>query len=377
MLEAASIGRRFTSGTFAELQALVGEHEEGCFDESASIRGLAYDAGDRLRFTGSADDGLFAGAVSESVGQLTLHSLRQLTGRLDGPSMRWLGDERHTDESLRADVMNAVIRARDDAELLIRRKGELVRSILSSSYSVFNHSTFIELVGGALSQLGDLGGDVKVHKAQVGDELRAYVLLPRVVFGTDPGNAIAGGTDGDGGRSMNAAVYVSNSEIGTGKVRIHGGLFRLVCENGMIAWEREEGGLEFVHRGLSTRTMASAVADALVSALELSEAMADHFIASQAVLMQPGKIKGLASKWGEKYGLALSTVDDWYKLVGFEARMNGRDVGTVTLFDFVNAATYAAHDLEPAEAEQVERMAGDLIYSEAGAIGALRLPEGA
>lgn len=358
---------------FSGLVDRVRAYAEGCFDQSSESRGLGYEAGDVLRYVGvDAGAGELFGepAAVEQRGQLTGHALGQLVERLDGPPMRWLGDERHTDSLLRADVMNALIRRRESSDLLVRRRGELVRAILSDEYSPFSHVDFLDLVGGALGQLGDLGRDARVHNAQVGDELRAYVLLPRVVFGADPGAgrggngspALGGGPNG----ALHPAVYVSNSEIGTGKVRIHGGLFRVVCSNGAIRWQSDEGGLELVHRGLSARTIAHAVADALVSALKLSEDLARVFLASQAVLVAPGRIEALCKSWGDKYGLSVGTVDEWRAMVAPEAIHNGRggEGEAVALFDVVNAATYAAHKLTPAEREQVERMAGDLVYAD-------------
>ena len=364
---------------FQELQERARAYGEACYDQVGSSREMAYSLGDQLRYRGTGGAaGLFGENVAtETGGRMTRHALSQLAERLDGPPMRWLGDERHTNEALRADVMNALLLNRPASELLIRHRDDVVRAILSDQYSTFSHVDFLDLVGGALAQVPEIGDDARVHNAQVGDELRAYVLLPRIVFGPDPGHdrlppgreAPPGGGNGaepksQRGDPLHPAFYLSNSEIGTGKVRIHGGLFRVKCANGLIGWEREQGGLDLVHRGLSTRTIASAVADALVEALKLSEELASRFVASQAVLLRPGKIEGLARAWGEKYGLSLPTVDAWYKLVGWEASLNGRTGDEVALFDVVNAATYVAHDLAPAEREQAERMAGDLLYAE-------------
>lgn len=353
---------------FAELRRRAEAYAADCFDHRARTEAMSYGAGDRLLYAGG-EGGLFAG-VADEAGALTLHALGQLAERLDGPPMRWLADERHADGRLRADVVNALLRRREGMELLLRRKGELVRAVLSDEYSTFSHVQFLDLVAGALGQLGDLGGNAKVHNAQVGDELRAYVLLPRVVFDGDPGGGRLGGggppVGGGPGGAMNPAVYISNSEIGTGMVRIHGGLFRLVCRNGAIRWQSDEGGLQLVHRGLSARTIASAVADALVSALHLSEAMARQFVASQTVLLASDRVQALCRAWGERYGLAVGTVDEWQAMVAPEAVQNGRRGSAVALFDVVNAATYAAHKLGPAEREQVERMAGDLIYADVG-----------
>ncbi|MGH2620958.1 MAG: hypothetical protein ACRDHG_10380, partial [Anaerolineales bacterium] len=355
---------------FAEFSERVRREAAELYDVTASSREAAYHATDRLSYVGSngAEHRLFGnGTVSEFAGGLTRHALGQLVERLDGPPLGWVGDERHASGGLRADVVNALIRHRDPVDLLVRHRGDAIRAVLSDEYSPFSHVDLVDLVGGALSALGDLGGDAMVWRPETGDELRAYLVLPRVVFGPDPGRSgpwsDTGGASGPGG-GLSPAIYLSNSEIGTGKVRISGGLFRLVCSNGAIRWEADQGGLELVHRGLSARTLGSAVADALVGALRMSEDMAAKFISSQSILLRPGKVEALARAWGDKYGLALPSIDAWRELVGWEAGQNGRPADAPALFDLVNAATYAAQKFGPEEREQAERMAGALLYAE-------------
>ena len=355
---------------FAEFADSVRREAADLWDAKATSREAAYHATDRLTYVGSngEDHRLFGnGAVSEFSGGMTRHALGQLVERLDGPSLGWVGDERHATGALRADVVNALFRHREPVDLLVRHRGDAIRAVLSDEYSPFSHVDLVELVGGALSALGDVGGDAKVWRAETGDELRAYLILPRVVFAPDPGRAgpwsELPGELGPGG-GLSPAVYLSNSEIGTGKVRIFGGLFRVICSNGAIHWESEKGGLELIHRGLSARTLGSAVADALVGALRMSEGMAGQFIASQSILLRPGKAEALARAWGEKYGLALPSIEAWQKLIGWEAGQNGRPADAPALFDLVNAATYAAQKFGPEEREQAERMAGALIYAD-------------
>jgi hypothetical protein len=285
---------------------------------------------------------------------MTVHALSQLAERLQGPPARWLANEMKVKAPLRSKVMNALLTERPNMDLFIRSHGDLVRAILSDKYSAFNHTTFVDLVAGAIDQMSMLASTVQVHNAKIGDELRAYILLPGVTFDRDP-DADGGGDDSPQG-GLHPGAYISNSEVGTGKVRIHGGMFREVCSNGMIlGWDQKEG-LELIHRGLSERTLASAVADALVNAFQLSEDAAHRFVDATTVHLRNDRMEKLASDWGSKYGLTVPTIEVWGQLAESD-----RDP---TLFSFLNEATALAQKRPGPEREAMERMAGDLLYAE-------------
>ena len=366
--------RAYKAVQWATFQAEAAEMAEGCEDWKVDSRGTAYVPGDRLRFTTDLSGGPGQPKV-QGLGDLTPHAFGQLLERLDGPPAQWTGNPKHTDGDLRAAVMNDLIRARKPVELLLRTRGDTLRAVLSDQYGPFDNVELLDMVGGAISQMGEAAGDVRVHKAQVGDELRGYVLLPGITFAPEPTGGKPGGgmttpdgwLPGDGrgnGGNLHPGIYVSNSEIGSGKVRIHGGLFRGACSNGMIyGWgAKDQGALELIHRGSSRRTMTSAVSDALVAALRLSEAGAERFIASQAEILEPRAIPKLAREWGDRYGLTLPSIEAWTTLVGAEAAANGRP--KAALFDLVNGLTFLARDKRGQEGETMERLAGDLLFAE-------------
>lgn len=355
-------------------QAAASRAAEGCEDYRIVSRETAYEPGDFLRFHYNVEWPGIDPAMTYR-GDLTQHAFGQLLERLDGPPAQWAGNPKHTDDDLRAAVMNDLIRARKPMDLLLRTRGDTLRAVLSDQYTPFDNVALLDLVGGALSQMGEAAGDVRVHKAQIGDELRGYVLLPGITFASDPGGGKPGGgmgapegwepgdATGNGG-NLHPGVYVSNSEVGSGKVRIHGGLFRGVCSNGMIyGWgAKDQGALELIHRGVSERTMTSAVSDALVAALRMSETGAQRFIESQAEILEPKRIPALAREWGDRYGLTLPSIEAWTTLVGAEAASNGRP--KAALFDLVNGLTFLARDKRGQEGETMERLAGDLLFAE-------------
>jgi hypothetical protein len=371
-----------------DLQARVGAYAADCWDDMAPTREMGFLDGNTLRYApqpGQAEALFNAGEGGEIEATVGQHAFGQLAERLDAPPTRWLLDERHVDGELRARVMNDMLQYRESVTVLLRHKADLLRAVLSDQYSVFNHTDAVDLVAGALGQMGDLGGDVQVQNPQVGDVLRAYVLLPRVTITKDPsarggdqavltpdtgnthgprGHEWTGGDPRGNGGGLHPAVYLTNSEVGTGRVRIHGAMFRAVCSNGAIVGWKQGEGLDLVHRNLSRRTIASAMADALVEAFRMSEDAVNRFVASQAILLEPGKIAGLAREWGDKYGISLPNIEAWTKMVDAEAGANGRRE-IPALFDLVNAATFLAQSVGGAdEREALERVGGDLLYAE-------------
>lgn len=344
----------------------VRQWEADNYDAVVDSRFIGYKQDDSIRYTAhpvkdEGANGLFGENVQMSGGEtnakLTRHALAQLVERLDGPPTRWL----HTkcDGLLRADVMNDVISHREAKDFLVRNRiqddGTAVRAILSDQYGVFNHDEYIGLVQGAIDQMGAIGNDAIVFHGEIGDSMRGYVCLPNVSFGADPRNG--------GGHQLHPAVYIGNSETGTGKYRANGGLYSGLCENGYIFGWGSESALEGIHRNVSRRTIASQVADALAAAFRLSEEAAQRFVDSQAIFMEPNAIENLATKWGEKYGLTLESTEAWTKMIGMEARQQGRG-DRPTLFDVVNAVTFTAQEQNPNEREVMERIGGDLLYAE-------------
>ncbi|MCK5558846.1 MAG: hypothetical protein KAJ01_10720 [Candidatus Hydrogenedentes bacterium] len=350
-----------------EFMVKVRNWEADNHDQVVESRTIAYRDDDSLVHTAevanAGDNPFYNGQplMEESASKLTRHALGQFIERMDGPPLRWFADERHTDGALRAEVMNDVIRHRENKELLLRNRNQggetIVRSVLSDQYGVFNHDEFVGLIANAIDNMSTVGERVEVFGGEIGDKMRGYVLLPNVVFGQDPrGN-------GRGGGDLHPSVYIHNSETGTGKVRIHGGLYSSVCDNGVIYGWNQDAGLELIHRSISRRTIASMVADACVAAFKLSEEAAEKFIAAERIFLEPLAIENLATKWADKYGLTLGSVEAWSNMIEVESAQNGRR-GEPTLFDVVNAATFTAQAQEPDERELMERLGGDLLFAE-------------
>ena len=333
----------------------VEDYASDCTDDSGDTRKMALVGSSELRYMSEQENNLFPGKtlVVEERRQLTRRAFGQLNERLSGPPFQWLSDEERCGVPLRANVFHEVLKDRDGQTVMLRHQGRFIRAILSTEYSTFNHTEFLDMIGGSLSAMGEAGGNVTVHNPLVGDEMKAFVLLPRITFGSDP----------EAGGGLHPAIYISNSEVGTGKLRLTGGVFRTVCSNGLIMGWAAKGGLQIVHRHINKQIFASQIAGQLEIALTMSEAATQKFIQSQAILMDNTKLKTLSNRWAAKYGLTLTDASEWELMVRHEAELNGRGEN-VTLFDVVNGATYLAHSKEPVEAEILQRMAGDLLEAD-------------
>jgi hypothetical protein len=282
------------------------------------------------------------------------HALSQVIEKLDAPALAWIGNEKRCSLELRAKIFNNLAVDRPDAGLFIRHKGDNVRAVLSSQYTPLDNVMLIDLVGQAI---GTMGVDVQVLRPTVGDHLSAYIVIPSVTFDNDP--AYRGGDNG----GLHPAVYISNSEIGTGSARTAGGLYRWYCSNGAIyGWKAEES-LAVRHRWLSIGTMRAIVASGIASALKMSEKCAIAYVQAQEIHVEQVNLKSIINEWAGKYGLSVPAKESWLRAVTAETSVQERQ-DDPRLIDLFNGATYSAQSIENVPArEMVERMAGDMLYA--------------
>jgi len=134
---------------------------------------------------------------------------------------------------------------------------------------------------------------VEVHRPQVDDVMRAYVLLRETQF--DAGDPRDGG-------GLFPGIHISNSEIGTGKARINGGLYRSVCENGLImGWQQKES-TELIHRWNAKAHMAVKINEAIASGLKMAEQAAIRFLDAQAVTLDLTKLDKIVNEIAKDVG---------------------------------------------------------------------------
>lgn len=269
------------------------------------------------------------------------YAYRQLVGRVDGPSPRWLRGP--CPPSLENEVVSSMMGVHSDDKLFIRMRGQQCRAVLSSEYTPFDNSEFVSIITEYIHQEGL---DVDVNKAIVGDRMRAYFMLPGITF-----------DNGDHGE-LHPAIYIRNSEVGDGSARITGGLYRSVCTNGMIYGWKRESSAKIQHRWYNRQMVIALVSTAIVEGFQASEEAAKKFIASQSINIEPKSMDGLLERWAKKYNISQESADDWRGASIGNAGEYGRP-NEVTLMDVINGATYVAQRQD--DPEPFERMAGAML----------------
>jgi len=349
--------------TIQEVVARARDFAALCRDEYTETRHMAFDPAGDLRFHGISELGSTQ-FLSENDATPTEDALRQITERLEGPT-GWI--LREPNRTLASDVLNDLIRHRPaDKKWLMRMRetrgpasdlpSQMLRAALSDSYTRFDHVKFLEMVERGLAETGTTA---QVHRVELHDDLRAYILLPEITFpDRTPNNP--NGTLGNGG--LHPAIYIRNSEIGGGKARVHAAIYRSVCSNGLIyGWRRDESiGAEVVHAHKSEAAIWILVSSGIADALKMTEEAAQRFIEASTEFVEPRRLRSIVDGWVAKYGLTLEYGKNWLEAITWNASEYGR-AKSPTMFDVVNGASSVAQTLDGPEREQAEIMAGELI----------------
>ncbi len=340
--------------TLQELKDKIDAYESDCSDSITSVRNLNFIQNNGLSFTTAEGDSIPGVAQA---GQFNPWSFNQVCGRLNAPTA-WLSNPDNCPEELKLKILNELAsKWRDDASLLLRLKGNVIRAFLTSKYTRFDNAEFIDLIGEAVQTTTGL--EAQVNRPLVGDELKAYIVFPSITFGNDPSLKDTGKDNG----GLHPAIYVSNSERGGGYARVTGAVYRSICTNGLIYGWQEESTLRVLHLHHSRSAISLLVADGLATALKLSEDAAASFIKAQEIKIRKPDLQGIVDKWATKYGISVQAKDNWLAAVTHETIANGRQ-NDPRLFDLVNAATYIAQDRPADEGETIERLAGNLLISQ-------------
>jgi len=111
----------------------------------------------------------------------------------------------------------------EDERRMIRTLDGRVRAVLSDRYRRLDNFDLAESVLPILQQLPE----VKFESVEL-TETRMYlkVVTPRLRYEMAPGDVVQAG------------VVITNSEVGQGTLSVQPLIYRLVCRNGLIAWDR-------------------------------------------------------------------------------------------------------------------------------------------
>lgn len=336
---------------FATLKTEVETYSADCTDCNTHLKTLRFGNDNQMIFQADLTQGNDKPMMA---GKLNDWSFNQIAGRLNAPG-QWM-TTKYCPEEMKVTILNDLTtKYREDAEYLIRLKSDTVRAVLSNQYSRFDNLEFIDLIGEAVATMGIQG---QVHRDTVGDELRAYLIFPQITFAPDPEAGTRPNPTDNGG--LHPAIYISNSERGGGSAKVAGAVYRSICTNGMIFGWQTEDMFSIRHRFHSRTAMGLLVAEGITSALKMSEEATRLFIQSQDVKIPQVSLAGIVNDWANRYGISVEAKDNWLAGINAEAITYNR-YQDPRLFDMVNSATYVAQTRNTNEAEQMERMAGDLL----------------
>lgn len=290
---------------------------------------------------------------AQDAGIISQRAFTQICKRFHVPG-DWAANKAHCPDELLTQVMNWKFQNDPDQATLVRQHDlgdgvNQVRGVLSDEYVTFDH---IEIMNSVAAILKDNNIPVEVFRPEVGDTLRAFLLIGDGYFGGGPETK-------DGG--LRPAVWVANDELGGSAVHIDGGVWRQVCTNGMIAADRSSEKFRIFHRWNTKPLLNTLVNEALAVAFKLSEAAATKFLEKQNETIPLTSLTDIVSSWSTKYQMPDSFQKEWETA----AKLNS-DGETLTLWDVINGVTAIARDLENADTrENAERMAGDLVFAPA------------
>ena len=168
----------------------------------------------------------------------TENGKKQLLSRLGISTMKFFYNKKLTPET-KESILKDMIKD-FDKEVLLRIDDGKIRGVLSSKYSIIDHSSIIEQVNNV-----------------VGNDL----VLEQVNYGESNGNLNVRMVEA-GTTELQTGFTFGNSEVGEGSVWVAPFIYRKVCTNGMIVAVKEVT-FKHVHFGLKEYSMQDAIGQAL------------------------------------------------------------------------------------------------------------------
>lgn len=353
---------------FSTLVEKVNDWQATLSDDVVNSEKMAYRQPTHLTYTTEGESQLFGEAGLAVDARLNDRAFGQLCGRLGVPS-QWASDDGKCPEALRDLVFNWKFANIDPTDLMVRlrenKNGLFARAILSDQYTPYDNA---ELVNAVKTAVETMGMKTKVMLNDFGDNLKAYLVFPKIDFAANgdhirpvDGRRTNGNGNGNGSGGIHPAVYLGNSEVGGGRVRITGGGYQGYCTNGIIyGWSADET-FSVVHRWKTKKHMNLYVNEALATALKMSEQGAIKFLEAQATEIKKTHLADIMDNWAGKYGLLVSSKEAWAEMVNVDSQRKP----VMTWFDVIDDLTFTAKGItSPDQRETMERMAGDMVFAE-------------
>jgi hypothetical protein len=235
----------------------------------------------------------------------------------------------------------------------------VVRAVLSSDYTRYDHVRFLRNVRDVLQQTGT--GEVRVWNGYIGDTMGTYLVFPdQTPFTME--NYERPDRGGDGG--LRPAIFLRNSEVGTLAAHITAGVLRLVCTNGLVTWDARSS-MVVPHRYKDGHEITVKVAQHLARAMDLATEQIEVLRQAQEVAI--ADVGAAIARWGEQYRLTQEQQHSWQHGTIAEADARGAwQKGETTLADVVNGLTRASQLEEDESRVELEIVAGRVLRQAVG-----------
>lgn len=253
---------------------------------------------------------------------------------------------------LQADMFNEVVRHRNfyDETFLRFRKTEnriILRSVHSTKYQPYNHNRLLD-----------------DFQTSLGSELN-NLIITNYKIDDNKFNVRFSGLEnlGDDNDKLFNCFNLSNSETGLGSIELVGGIFRLVCSNGLM---KLQSGDEIARKHIGLHNLSNFFKQSVLNIQNLSTKRVEKFVASKDIKVNPNILIDKYFPEKEKRIQPFLTdrlKEQFEKSLSIELNQQNLKLKDCRLYDAVNAFTRAAKEYNPEHRLQIETFAASLLLT--------------
>lgn len=245
-----------------------------------------------------------------------------------------------------ADHVNFWLREKQqETERLFRTRkvgdSYLVRGFVSSDYSIYDNKDTIKSLERILKQLKNY----EITNFTLDDKMFHLRVILNDLTICD-GKTLTGEKD-----VLKVGIDIVNSEVGFSSLRVYPIIYRLVCKNGLKAWQQDGEVFEQRHIHLTHAEITNRMNEAIIKSLRLGDEFVEKFIATkQMPLKNPMLVIDALAKQN-KYSDKLT--DGLKEAFALEPMNN--------VYGIVNMLTLKAQDLSIEDRLALEKDAGKIV----------------
>ncbi len=241
---------------------------------------------------------------------------------------------------LRYAALNHYLCTRQE-KALVRGKGKYIRAILSDDFMRYDNKHLVATLSSVLSGLESNGTPHTIRRHFLDDRsLWIDITFPGI------SRPDLGGLEG--------GFRIGNSEVGVRSVVCYALVFRLVCENGLMAWGKGKQLFKKVHRGrLEPEEVSEKLTLAITDSLDLADDLIDRLAASASEAISD--IESVIERIIQRRSLSQEFQAAMMGVMMWESDHYG------SLFGLVNAMTQASALYSGDRRVQIEQEASRLL----------------